>query len=205
MSGQFLTSSAWRGYRRAEFPTTNWAIEGEVLHAFPGADAVSLISQQRFGDFELSLEWRLPVGGNSGILYRVTEGVEAPWQSGLEMQLIDDAGHPDGKSPETCCGALYGLHAPHDVPPCAPGVFHKARVSVRGSRVEHWLNDVRVLACDLAGEDFRSRVARSKFRDFPQFARAPEGHVVLQHHGTEAWFQNVRIKSRKLSPRASAA
>jgi hypothetical protein len=125
----------------------------------------------------------------------VTEEADAPWQSGLEMQLVDDAGHPDGKVPETSRGALYGLQAPHDVPPCAPGLFNIARVSVRGSRLEHWLNGVRVLACDTASEDWMARVARSKFRGFPQFARAAEGHIVLQHHGTEAWFYNVRIET----------
>jgi Domain of Unknown Function (DUF1080) len=189
----FLTQGAWRGYRRADFPHTSWAVEGEVLHALPGAEAVSLISRQRFGDFDLSVEWRLPVGGNSGVLYKVTEDYEAPWQSGPEMQLIDNTGHPDGRVPETSCGALYGLLAPQNMPAYSPGVFNIARISVRGSRVEHWLNGVRVLACDMASEDFRARVARSKFRDFAQFARAAEGHIVLQHHGTAAWFHNIRI------------
>lgn len=69
-----------------------------------------------------------------------------------------------------------------------------ARISVRGSRVEHWLNGVRVLSCDLAEETFRARLAETKFRAFPHFARATEGHIVLQHHGTEAWFHNIRIE-----------
>lgn len=64
---------------------------------------------------------------------------------------------------------------------------------VRGSRVEHWLNGVRVLACDLADEDFRKRVAASKFKSFPSFARSVDGHIVLQHHGTDAWFRDLRI------------
>ncbi|HJQ62427.1 MAG TPA: family 16 glycoside hydrolase, partial [Burkholderiales bacterium] len=69
-----------------------------------------------------------------------------------------------------------------------------ARISVRGSQVEHWLNGVRVLSCDLEDREFRARLARSKFRDYPHFARAAEGHIVLQHHGTEAWFHNIRIE-----------
>jgi hypothetical protein len=190
----FLTRDAWRGYRRADFPAASWAIEGEELHALAGAEGVSLISRQRFGDFDLSLQWRLPVGGNSGILYKVTEDYAAPWQSGPEMQLLDNAGHPDGRAPETSCGALYALQAPREVPSCPPGLFNVARISVRGSRVEHWLNGVRVLLCDLASAELRARVADSKFRDFPQFARAVEGHIVLQHHDTDAWFYDVRIE-----------
>lgn len=81
------------------------------------------------------------------------------------------------------------------MPPCAPGVFNIARISVRGARVEHWLNGVRVLACDLASADLRARLAASKFRDFPQFACAAEGHIVLQHHGGDAWFYDLRIES----------
>lgn len=156
------------------------------------AQAVSLISRERYADFELSLEWCLPEGGNSGILYRVAEADAAPWQSGPEMQLLGGA-HPDSRVPETSCGALYGLYAPQQPVPCPPGRFNSARIALRGSRVEHWLNGVRVLACDLASEECRARVAASKFRHLPDFARAAAGHIVLQHHGSEAWFRGMRV------------
>jgi hypothetical protein len=68
---------------------------------------------------------------------------------------------------------------------------------MRGSRVEHWLNGVRVLACDMASAEFRARVAKSKFAEFPKFASAAEGHLVLQHHGTDVWFRNIRIETRR--------
>jgi hypothetical protein len=194
VSGKLLTHGAWRGYRRPDFPDASWEVEGDILHALPGTDAVDLISRECFGDFDLSLHWRLPLGGNSGVFYRVSEELDTPWQSGPEMQLLDNAGHPDGRTPETSCGALYALQAVHDVPPCPPGLFNVARISVRGSQVEHWLNGVRVLCCDLADETFQKCLARSKFSAFPQFARAAEGHVVLQHHGTEAWFHNIRLE-----------
>ena len=193
----FLTDRAWREYRGTDFPVASWVFEREVLQALGDARAVSLISRERFVDFDMSLEWRLPIGGNSGILYRVNEEAEAPWQSGAEMQLLDNSGHPDGRVPETSCGALYGLYAPQDAPLCAAGLYNIARVSVRGTRVEHWLNGTRVLACDMASEDFRARVARSKFSRFSAFADAGQGHIVLQHHGTDAWFRNVRIEAAR--------
>jgi hypothetical protein len=193
MTGQFLTPRAWRGYRMAEFPLGSWGVEEECLRAFAGREPISLISREPYGDFDLTLEWRLPVGGNSGILYRVTEDGEQAWQSGPEMQLLHDAGHPDGRVPETSCGALYGVMAAHAVPLCSPGIFNVARVSIRGSDVEHWLNGVCVLRCDMASEDFRRRVSHSKFRDCPQYARAASGHIVLQHHGGDAWFTDIRI------------
>ena len=153
-----------------------------------------MISRERFGDFDLSLQWRLPEGGNSGILYRVLEDPDDASANGLEMQLLHDAGHPDGKRPETSCGALYDLVAPEQAVICPPGIFNIARVRVSGSQIEHWLNGKRVVACDLAEPDFPARVARSKFRDRPQFTRAREGHIVLQHHGSEAWFCDIRIE-----------
>lgn len=194
MSGHLLTYGAWRGYRRADFPEEDWAVEGDILHALPGEARVSLITKESFGDFDLSFHWRLPLGGNSGVFYRVSEELDAPWKSGPEMQLLDNAGHPDGHTPETSCGALYALAAPRDVPPCPPGLFNVARIGVRGSQVEHWLNGVRVLSCDLEDREFRARLSRSKFRDYPHFARTAEGHIVLQHHGTEAWFHNIRLE-----------
>jgi hypothetical protein len=194
MSPRFLNSSAWRGYRLDGFPAESWAVEGPVLRALPEAQPVSLVSRERFADFDLTLEWQLPVGGNSGVMYRVSEEQEAPWQSGPEMQLLDDANHSDGRVPETSCGALYAVYAPQNVPACPPGVFNVARISVQGSRVEHWLNGVRVLACDLASDEFRARVAHSKFSRFPQFARRNDGHLVLQHHGTEVSFRNIRVE-----------
>jgi hypothetical protein len=189
-----LTPSMWRAYGGDEFPATGWRIEGDVLHALPGSDRVQLISRDRFSDFDVSLEWRLPVGGNSGLLYRVLEDGAEPWASGPEMQLLHDAGHPDGQRPETSSGALYDIYAPEERVVCPPGLFNIARVRVSGSHVEHWLNGKRVLAYDLESPEFRARVARSKFRGSPHFARAPEGHLVLQHHGTEAWFYDIRVE-----------
>ncbi len=190
----FLDPNAWRGYRLADFPRASWSVEGDLLQAIPGGETESLITREAYGDFDLSFEWRVPVGGNSGVLYKVTEEEDAPWKSGPEMQLLDDADHPDGRVPETSCGAVYGLYAPQAGAACPPGLFNVGRISVRGTRAEHWLNGVRVLECDLAGEEFRSRVARSKFRGFPRFARAARGHIVLQHQGSEVSFYNIRIE-----------
>jgi len=193
MPSRVLNSSAWRGYRLDGFPAESWAVEGAVLRALPYARPVSLVSRERFADFDLSFEWRLEPGGNSGLLYRVSEEPESPWQSGPEMQLLDDAGHPDGRVPETRCGALYGIYAPSAAPACPPGIYNHGRIRVQGSSVEHWLNGIRVVACDLASDEFRARLARSKFEPFPDFARYAQGHLVLQHHGSEVSFRNVQI------------
>ena len=156
---------------------------------------MDLITRERFRDFTLYFEWRMPRGGSSGVLYRVDEQLEHSWQSGPEMQLLDDEHHQDGANALTSCGALYGLIAPwHDQRDIA-NAYHSSRLVVRGSLVEHWIDDTQVLGYDLESEEVKERIARSKFREWPQFALLAAGHIALQHSGTEAWFRRIRIET----------
>lgn len=189
-----LTATQWRGYRRESFPQGSWAIEGGVLRALGGGERVDLVTRRKFRDFELSFDWRLPPGGNSGVLYRVSEEAEEAWQSGPEMQLLDDLTHPDGRDRRTSCGALYGLLAPRRMALPATEAFLKARLRVQGTRAEHWLSQHLVLAYDLADPGLRERIAKSKFAGLAGFAAAAEGHIALQHHGSDAWFRSLRIE-----------
>ena len=193
MAERELTAADWRGYSEAQFPRGSWSLDDDVLRALAAGPRVDLITRERFRDFTLHLQWRLPRGGNSGLLYRVSEQLEQSWQTGPEMQLLDDEHHQDGANALTSCGALYGLIAPwHDQRDIA-NAYHSARLVVRGSQIEHWIDDTQVLGYDLRSEEVRERVARSKFREWPQFAQLEEGHIALQHHGTEAWFRRIRI------------
>jgi hypothetical protein len=110
------------------------------------------------------------------------------------MQLLDDARHPDGQIPETSAGALYGLIAPRQKVLRPIGSFNTARIVVRDSYVEHWLNDVLVVAYDLHSAAFAALVAHSKFKNLPGFAREARGHIALQHHGDSVWFRHLHIR-----------
>lgn len=189
-----LTMEAWRGYQRDTFPTGSWVYEGDVLRAVAAAERIDLITRQQYRNFALELEWRVASGGNSGILFRVTEAMPHAWQSGPEMQLLDDVQHADGQTPETSSGALYGLMAPWRKVVQPIGRFNTTRLVVRDSRVEHWLNEELVLVYDLSSTAFATAVARSKFRDLPGFAREACGHIALQHHGDDVWFRHLRIR-----------
>jgi hypothetical protein len=189
-----LTAREWRGFRREEFPRESWAIEGRVLRARGAGERVDLVTRRRFRDFDLSFDWRLPPGGNSGVLYRVSEEAEESWHSGPEMQLLDDLAHPEGRERLTSCGALYGLLAPRRIALPATEAFFKARLRVQGTRAEHWLSQHLVLAYDLDDPALKERIAGSKFAAYPRFAAEPEGHIVLQHHGTDAWFRNLHLE-----------
>ena len=183
----------WRGYAQGQFPHNAWSVDGNVLRAMAAGPRIDLLSRERFGDFALSFDWRLPRGGSSGVAYRVNEETGPAAQTGPSLQLLDDERHPDGADALTSCGALYGLLAPWNDKRHSAGSYHSARIVVKGTEVEYWIDERQVLGCDLASEELRERIARSRFRDFPQFARLSEGHVVLQHRGTEAWFRHLRI------------
>lgn len=193
MSWETLSGSAWRGFRLPDFPHESWQIDAGTLHARGNADPIDLISRKSFRSFALSLEWRLSYEGNSGVLYRVTEDQTEAWQSGPEMQLIDDAHHPDRNQAETSCGALYGLLGPEQGHFPAALSFRTAQLFVRGDHVEHWLNELPMLAYNLSDPVLEEKISQSKFRDYPRFAKQQEGHIVLQHHSTDAWFRNIRI------------
>ena len=192
-AAETLTLDAWRGYQRDTFPTGSWVYEDGMLRSVAAAERIDLITRQQYQNFALALEWRVARGGNSGILYRVSETMPHTWQSGLEMQLLDDDHHPDGQTPDTTAGALYGVMAPWCKAVRPPGFFNTACLVVRGSQVEHWLNEELVLAYDLHSVTFAAAVARSKFKDLPGFAREVRGHIALQHHGDAVWFRSLRL------------
>ena len=189
-----LPRESWRGYQRDIFPEGNWVSEGGMLRTVAEAEPIDLITRQQYRHFELTLEWRVARGGNSGVLYRVTEALPHAWQSGLEMQLLDDAHHPDGQTPETSAGALYGLIAPRQKVLQPHGGFNTVRIVVRASHVEHWLNAVLVVAYTLHSAALTALVAHSKFQVLPGFGQAARGHIALQHHGDPVWFRHLCLR-----------
>ena len=194
MAERELTAADWRGYGQQEFTPGGWSVDENVLRALAAGPKIDLISRERFGDFVLSFDWRLPRGGSSGVAYRVRETPAPAWQSGPVMQLLDDEHHRLGADALTSCGALFGLMAPwHDLRNVA-NIYYGARIVVRGSLIEQWINDRQVIGCDLASDDMRARIERSRLRDCRDFGREAEGHIVLQHGGTEAWFRKLHIE-----------
>lgn len=153
-----------------------------------------IITTDQFEDFELSLEWKVGPGGNSGIFYRIVESAEETYHTGIEMQVLDDARHADGQSRLTSAGALYGLYpAPAGVVKPA-GEWNSARIVHRGNHVEHWLNGRKIVDAEIWSADWNTRLAGSKFTQWPGFAKASRGHIGLQDHGDRVAFRNIKIR-----------
>lgn len=182
----------WRGYQKTELPAGWQVIDGALTRVARGGD---IVSTEQFGDFELELEWMVRAAGNSGIFFRALETTPLIYHNAPEYQVLDDAGHADGRNPLTSAGSNYGLHAaPRGVVKPA-GQWNTARLLVRGNHVEHWLNGQKVVEYELHSPEWKALVAGSKFKEWPSYGQAVRGHIGLQDHGDWVAFRNIRIRS----------
>jgi hypothetical protein len=189
---------AWVSYGKGAPPTQGWSIDGDALHVAAKSGAGDLRTRAEYGDFDLRFEWKVSSGANSGVMYRSAEGEYAPWVTGPEYQVLDDAEHADGKSPLTAAGSLYAMYSAEGKS-CAPvGGWNEARIIARGAHVEHWLNGVRVLEATIGSEDWLARKNACKWKDNAKYGTRRRGHIVLQDHGDDVWFRNIRIRELPL-------
>ncbi len=193
------TTRGWRGFKTPEFPLRGWMVEeGCLKHVASGGQPASgggdIITIQTFNDFELRFEWKIAPGGNSGVKYLVTEDRDGPIAH--EYQVIDDAKHPDAKiGPNRATAALYDvIAAPANKPLKPAGEFNQGRILLSGTHVEHWLNGVKVIEYELGSSALKAAKAQSKFKDVPGWEDKLKGHILLQDHGDEVWFQNIKIR-----------
>ena len=197
------TTDMWRGYGKTDFPK-GWVIEDNAIkcigsgkgEAGQGGD---IITKEKFGNFELTLEWKISEGGNSGIFYLAQEIAGDPiWKSAPEMQVLDNAKHPDAKmgvDGNRQAGSLYDLipAKPQNAKPA--GEWNKVKIVVYKGTVVHYQNGVQVLEYHLWTDDWKKMCANSKFKDFTNFVNtAAEGYIGLQDHGDDVWYRNIKIK-----------
>lgn len=185
------TTAGWRGFRRRGMPE-GWRVEdGALTRAAPAGD---IITEEQFGNFELSIEWRISPGGNSGIFFRATEESELIYHGAPEIQVLDDEAFP-GLSRLHAAGSNYDLHAVPDGVTSRPAFeWNHVRVRVEGGRVEQWMNGRLMVRYELWSPDWERRVRNSKFVEWPEYGRARRGHIGLQDHGDRVWFRNIKIR-----------
>jgi Domain of Unknown Function (DUF1080) len=183
-------------------PSSGWVVEDGVIHR-NALKAGNIITERQFDNFDLRFEWKVNKGGNSGLKYR-TFPVPKKGLYGCEYQIIDDDNHPNGTKATTRCGALYDLYAPDEgqkvVKPV--GEYNASRVVAQGTRIEHWLNGKKILEVDTASDEWKDRIAKSKFKSFKEFAAEKPGPILLQDHNNEIWFRKIAI--RPLPARSAA-
>lgn len=186
------TLNGWHTYKQAPGITTGWAAkDGTIIRTSSSGD---LVSDQQYDSFELELEWKISPGGNSGMFYWGNEGTEAIYMNAPEMQILDNVGHSDGKSPLTAAGALYGLYPTEEHLVKPVGEWNTSSIVSHGSKVQHWLNGVKVVDVNFNSKELKAKIAASKFKEWETFGLARRGHLALQDHGGTVWFRNIKIK-----------
>lgn len=186
--------SQFRGFKAEQEPSRGWTVVNGTLHHAAGGGGGDIITREQFSDFVLSLQWKVASAGNSGIIYRCTEDHDWTWETGMEMQILDDAAHPDARRPRTSAGALYDVVAPSSDVVRPAGEWNSARIVARGTHIEHWLNGVKVVDIDTAGAAYLTARRQSKWNKVPTMGSVPSGHIALQDHGDAVWFRDIMIR-----------
>ncbi|NJR78535.1 3-keto-disaccharide hydrolase [Sphingomonas corticis] len=197
------SNAGWRAAKGGAFPAKGWSIADGVLSVTGGGGDIVTASPYR--DYELSVDFRLTEGANSGIKYRVAPDGSG---KGLEYQLLDDARHPDakmGRDGNRTLAALYDLIAPANLlDPKSPGKrinppgeWNRAVIVVRGNHVEHWLNGFKMVEYERGSPAFRAAVAQSKFAAEQGFGEWPSSPILLQDHGDRVDFRSIKLRTLK--------
>lgn len=190
--------AGWRAYRKpAGEPIAGWEVKDGTLHCMPKAKGDQPITERKFRDFEFVWDWKILPKGNNGVKYFVTE--QRPKSPGPEYQMLDDAGHPDGKiGPHRQTASFYEVLPPAaDKPLRPPGEWNTSKIVVRGPKVEHWLNGKRVLAFELGSDEVKAGIAKSKFKNEAGFGDKIDGHLLLTYHNDDCWYRNLKIRELK--------
>jgi hypothetical protein len=190
------TTNGWRTFKGNEVGE-GWQVNDGCLVAMgKGSDlGGDIITVDRYENFELSLEWAISKGGNSGIFFHVLEGdYPTVYATGPEYQIIDDEGYPEPLEEWQKTGADYGMYPPSEKELKPVGDFNTSRIKVDDGHVTYWLNGKKVVEYDLWTDDWKELVQKSKWKDFPSYGLARNGHIGLQDHGSKVQFRNIKIR-----------
>jgi len=184
------STDQWMNARSGKFPGKGWSIVDGCLKSPPKGGGI--LTKGTYEQFDFRFEWKVAKGANSGVKYFI---IRERGSLGHEYQVIDDISHPDGVRGNHQTASFYDVFAPAKDKPLKPvGEFNTSRILVKGQTVKHFLNGKVVLSYELGSDEVKAAVARSKFRKLKVFGVRVAGHILLQDHGDEVWYRNIRIR-----------
>ena len=205
------TTAGWRGAKLDHFPKKGWNIKDGVLSVEESGGGESaafgdIVTIDRFTNFDFQFEFRITEGANSGVKYFVDPALNKGEGSaiGCEFQILDDKVHPDAKegvNGNRTMGSLYDLITAENLQTEGRakqfkgiGEWNQGRIVSDNGRVEHWLNNEKVVEFDRHSQMFRALVAYSKYKVWPGFCQWPDGSLLLQDHGNEVSYRNIKVR-----------
>jgi len=173
-----------------------WSVTDGALQLDTKADGqADLITNKEYENFELKLDWKIPVGGNSGVIFGVHEdpALAYTFLTGMEMQVLDDKGAEDNKQANHLAGSLYDMIAPsHAAKPAEE--WNSIVIRKLNGHLTFWMNGEKVVEVQMGSKEWNDLIQKSKFKTWKAFATYPKGHIALQDHGAAVAFRNIRIK-----------
>lgn len=195
------TTEGWHIYNEGNIPSA-WIIENQELYCNPDTfDVVhgDLVTDETFENFDLKFDWKITTAGNSGVFYNVTETEDYPraWTTGPEYQLLDNLGiHKEYLDNKThWCGTLYGIHPILNQVIFKPaGEWNHSEIKQENGMVTYWLNGIKTAEQQLFGKEWEALIAKSSFKNFPDYGKTTKGHIALQDWSKGVTFKNIKIK-----------
>jgi len=197
------TLKGWHTYGQPG-PSAAWNVDSGAIHlnasdkkGYQTSGGGDLVTDGVYGNFDLKLEWKISKNGNSGVIIYAQEDTtkyKESWNTGMEMQVLDNDGHPDGKIPKHRAGNLYDLipFTPETVK--GPGEWNQVEIVSNNGQLDLYLNGTKGVSTTLWDDNWKKLVAGSKFKNMPGFGSFKEGHFVLQDHGNDVWYRNIQVK-----------
>lgn len=194
------TTNGWRGYKKSEAPDAWKVVDGTLFldtdAKKAGAKGGDIMTAEAYENYELELQWKIAEGGNSGIIFSVHEDPKfgATYQTGPEMQVLDDDKHSDGKIHKHNSGDLYDLIASPARYAKPVGEWNTAKIIKKDGKLTLIFNGHKTAEVDMTSEEWKKLVAGSKFKSWDGFGAYQKGHIALQDHGDKVWYRNIKIR-----------
>ncbi|MBC6989880.1 DUF1080 domain-containing protein [Hymenobacter sp. BT491] len=190
------TTKGWHTYLKPKAEPA-WTVVQGALQLNPKAEGQGdLVTDGEYENFELTLEWNISAGGNSGIIFGVHEdpAFQATYETGVEMQILDDKSAEDNKKATHRAGSLYDMKAPAQNVVKPAGQWNLVKLRKQNGHLTFWLNGAKVVDTQMGSAEWKALLENSKFKTWKNFAAYPKGHIALQDHGHPVSFRNIKIE-----------